>query len=52
MDSSCLSQRRIAASLSIARGEASQIFDLVEESLDRVAVFVKRLAETVSLRAV
>ena len=36
----------------IARGQASEIFDLVEESLDQVAVFVKRLAETVSLRAV
>ena len=36
----------------IARGQASEIFDLFEESLDHVAVFAKRLAETVSLRAV
>ncbi len=35
-----------------ARGRASGIFDLVEESLGQVAVFVKRIAETVSLRAV
>ena len=35
----------------IARGQAFEIFDLVEESLDPVAVFVEHLAETVSLRA-
>ena len=36
----------------IARSQASEIFDFVEEELDQVAVFVKRLAETVSLRAI
>ena len=40
------------AELVIARGQASEIFELAEESLDQVAVIVKRLAETVSLRAV
>ena len=36
----------------VACGQASEIFDLVEESLDQVALFIKRLAETVSLRSV
>jgi hypothetical protein len=36
----------------IARGQVSEIFDPIKESLDQVAVFVIRLAETVSLRAV
>ena len=36
----------------VTRGQASEIFDFVEEALDRVAVFVKRFAETVSMRTV
>jgi len=38
--------------LVITRGQASEIFDFIEEALNQVTVLVKRLAETVSLRAV